>query len=261
MGERRAVWMFKKKVLLNFVPMLLLSAIIVGSAASPVATVYVDPEETTVKLYQTFQIDINIADVLRLQGFDFCLSYDTTVLDCLEVKEGPFMASFGSTIVAYKEIADNYKSTVGRIWFAVALLGDAFADGDGKLATVTFNATACGESELDLHSILPYKPDEVKLCTCAPEPIANTAVDGYVVVSSDPCDPPEDPPEDLPKTSPNPDVNSDRVVNILDVTIVASLYGTSNGNPRYNPEADLDQNEKIDIRDLVIVARSFGQTL
>ena len=253
--------MFKKKVLLNFVPMLLLSVIIVGSAASPVATVYIDPEESTVKLYQTFKIDVNIADVSGLQGFDFCLSYDTTILDCLEVEEGSLMASFGLTIVAHKEIEDDYKPTVGRIWFAVALLGDAFADGDGTLATITFNATSLGESELDLHSILPYKPDEVKLCTCAPEPIANTAVDGYVVVSSDTCDPPEDPPEDPPKTSPNPDVNRDRVVNILDVTIVASLYGTANGNPRYNPEADLDQNEKIDIRDLVIVARSFGQTL
>ena len=175
------------------------------------------------------------------------------------------MASFGLTIVAHKEIEDDYKPSVGRIWFAVALLGDAFADGDGTLATITFNATSLGESELDLHSILPYKPDEVKLCTCAPEPIANTAVDGYVIVSSDPCDPPENPPEDPPenppKTSPNPDVNRDRVVNILDVSIVASLYGTSNGHPRYNPEIDLDQNEKIDILDLAIVARSFGQTL
>lgn len=258
--------MFKKMVLLAFIPMLLLSAMIAGGVASLGTTVYVDPEESTVKLCQTFKIDVNVADVSGLQGFDFCLSYDTTILDGLEVEEGSFMASFGLTIVAYKEIDDDYKPTVGRIWFAVALLGDAFADGSGTLATITFNATALGESELDLHSILPYKPDEVKLCTCGPEPITNTAVDGYVVVSSNPSNPPEDPPEDPPpnpplNTSPDPDVNGDGTVDILDLAIVASLYGMSKGNPRYDAEADLDQNDEINISDLAIVARNFGQTL
>lgn len=256
--------MFKKMVLLAFVPMLLLSVMIAGGVASLGTTVYVDPEESTVKLCQTFKIDVNVADVLGLQGVDFCLSYDTTILDGLEVEEGSFMANFGLTIVAYKEIDDDYKPTVGRIWFAVVLLGDAFADGSGTLATITFNATALGESELDVHSILPYKPDEVKLCTCGPEPITNTAVDGYVIVSSNPCDPPEDPPEDPPPDPPNippdSDVNEDGIVDIRDLAIVASVYGTSEGQPRYNPEADLDQNDKIDIRDLSLVARNFGQT-
>jgi len=252
-------------VLLAFVPMLLLSAMIAGGVASLGTTVYVDPEESTVKLCQTFKIDVNVADVSGLQGFDFCLSYDTTILDGLEVEEGSFMASFGLTIVAYKEIDNDYKPTVGRIWFAVALLGDAFADGSGTLATITFNATALGESELDVHSILPYKPDEVKLCTCGPEPITNTAVDGYVVVSSNPCDPPEDPPEDPPpdppNTAPDSDVNGDGIVDILDLALVASVYGTSEGQPRYNPEADLNGNGKIEIYDIAMVARDFGKTL
>lgn len=251
-------------VLLAFVPMLLLSAMIAGGVASLGTTVYVDPEESTVKLCQTFKIDVNVADVSGLQGFDFCLSYDTTILDGLEVEEGSFMASFGLTIVAYKEIDNDYKPTVGRIWFAVALLGDAFADGSGTLATITFNATALGESELDLHSILPYKPDEVKLCTCSPEPITNTAVDGYVVVSSNPCDPPEDPPEDPPPDPPtNPpdsDVNGDGIVDIRDLALVASLYGTSEGHSRYNPEVDLNENGKIEIYDIAMVARDFGKT-
>lgn len=190
--------MFKKIVLLSAVTMLILSITITESVASPETIVYVYPEESTVKLCETFTIDVNVADVSGLQGFDFCLSYDTTILDGLEVEEGPFMAGFGLTFVAYKEIDDEYKTECGkkfgRIWFAVALIGDAFADGSGTLATITFNATAPGESALDLHSIYPYKPNEVKLCTCGPEPIPNTAVDGYVVVSSDSCDPP-DPPE------------------------------------------------------------------
>lgn len=257
--------MFRKMVMSVFVAMLLLSIMVAEGVASPETAVYVDPEESTVKLHDTFTINVNVVDVSGLQGFDFCLSYDTTILDGLEVEEGSFMASFGLTIVAYKEIDDEYEPTVGRIWFAVALLGDAFADGSGTLATITFNATALGESILDLHSILPYKPDEVKLCTCSPEPITNTAVDGYVVVSSNPSNPPEDPPEDPPlnppNTPPNSDVNGDGIVDIRDLAIVASVYGTLEGQPRYRPEADLNENGKIEIRDIAIVAQDFGKTL
>ncbi|MDH5376142.1 MAG: dockerin type I domain-containing protein [Candidatus Bathyarchaeota archaeon] len=261
--------MFRKMFMPVFVAMLLLSIMVAEGVASSETTVYVDPEESTVKLCQTFTIDVNVVDVSGLQGVDFCLSYDTTILDGLEVEEGPFMASFGLTIVAYEEIDDDYKPTVGRIWFAAAILGDAFADGTGTLATVTFNATAIGESVLDLHSILPYKPDEVKLCTCGPEPITNVAVDGYVVVSSNPCgplaDPPEDPPEESPPNPPDTphssDVNGDGVVDIRDLAIVASVYGTLEGYPRYRPEADLNENGEIEIRDIAIVAQDFGKTL
>lgn len=246
---------------------LVLSILLIQGLASSEITVYVDPEEITVKICQNFTIDVNIQNVSGLQGFDFCLSYDTTILDALRVEEGPFMASFGSTFVAYKEIADNYKPSVGRIWFAVALLGDAFADGSGTLATITFHATAPGECVLDLHSIFPLKPDEVKLCTCGPEPILNTAVDGYVIVSSDACDPPDDPPDppDLPADPPsadplpNPDLNGDGIVNIKDLRIVAMAYGTSTGEARFDASADLNQDYSVNIVDLYIIVQHFGQ--
>jgi len=261
--------MIKKMFSFCVVFTLVLSILLVQGFASTEITVYVDPEEITVKYCQTFTIDVNIQDVSGLQGFDFCLSYDTTILDALEVEEGPFMASFGSTIVVYKEIADNYEPSVGRIWFAVILLGDAFADGSGTLATITFNATALGECVLDLHSILPLKPDEVKLCTCGPEPIHNIAVDGYVIVSSDDCDPPDppadppDPPADPPDPpadpQPNPDVNGDGIVNVKDLRIVAMAYGTSTGEARFDASADLNQDGSVNVADLFIVAQDFGQ--
>jgi hypothetical protein len=255
--------MFKKILLLAFVPMLLLSAMMVEGVASPGTTVYVDPKESKVKLCQTFKIDVNVANVSGLQGFDFCLFYDTTILDALDVKEGPFMRDVGLSVVVKSEIDDCYEPTLGRVWFVVVLCGDVCVNGSGTLATITFNATAPGESLLDLHSILPFKPDEVKLATCGGEHIPNVAMDGYVIVSSDCCDPPDPPPDPPPNppTTPNPDVNGDGVVDIMDLATVSSVYGSSVGNSRYNPSADLDQNGKININDLAIVARSFGQAL
>ncbi|MCW3993970.1 MAG: cohesin domain-containing protein, partial [Candidatus Bathyarchaeota archaeon] len=138
-----------------------------------------------VKIGQTFKVNVSITEVLGLQGFDFCLSYNTTILDCLEVAEGPFMASFGPTLIVKLEIDDGYNKSQGCIWMAVVIYGNASATGRGTLATITFNATAPGEGSLDLHSILPYNPDAVKLSTCDPKAISNKAVDGYFKVSSD----------------------------------------------------------------------------
>lgn len=259
--------MIKKVFTLCIVSILVFSALLIRGLASPETTVHVDPAEITVKVCQNFTIDVNIQDVSGLQGCDFVLSYDTTILDAVKVEEGSFMASFGSTIVAYKEIDDCYKTSVGRVWFALIIWEDAFADGSGTLATITFHATAPGESVLDLHSILPLKPDEAKLCTCGPEPIPNTAVDGYVIVSSDACDPPDDPPDppdpcaDPPSADPlpNPDPNGDGIVNVKDLRIVAMAYGTSTGEVRFDASADLNRDDSVNIVDLYIIVQDFGQ--
>jgi len=217
----------------------------------------VHPDESYVKVGQVFTIDINVTNVFGLQGFDFCLRYDTTILDALGIEEGSFLRSFGPTFIAKLEIMDDYTLFTGRIWLAVAIYGDGFANGSGTLATITFNATVPGEGALDVYSDHPYRSDQVKLVTCGPEPIPHTVKDGYVVVSSNPDDPPSDPPN--PHNPHDPDLNDDGKVDIRDVTIVGRAYGTSKGEADYNPEADFDQNDVINIRDVTIVAASFGQ--
>ena len=246
--------MFKKFVSLAFVLLFLLSIMVAGGVGSPETTVYVDPEEITVKVGETFTVDVNILDVSGLQGFDFMMAYDTTILDCLKVEEGPFIASYGPTFVAKLEVEDEYTAKRGRVWVAAVILGDKWADGSGTLATVTFKATSPGETVLNLYSEYPYQADHIKICTCSSELISHTAVDGYVVVSADPADPP-DPPN--PHDS---DVNGDRTVDIYDVVIVALAFGSYSGNPNWNPVADLNEDEIVDIYDVVAVAQACIHT-
>ncbi|MDH5374686.1 MAG: cohesin domain-containing protein [Candidatus Bathyarchaeota archaeon] len=175
-------------------------------------TVYVDPQESAVKLGQAFKVNVSIADVRGLQGFDFCLSYDTTVLECLQVQEGPFMASFGPTI-AEVEIEQQNESQ-GRVWMVVVTYGNTSANGRGTLATITFNATALGEGSLDLHSIQPYNPDAVKLSTCDPKAISNRAVDGHFKVTSDPYN------------LAHADLNDDGTANLINLATMTIAYGT-----------------------------------
>ena len=55
------------------------------------------------------------------------------------------------------------------------------------------------------------------------------------------------------------DLNRDSKVDIRDIVIVASAFGSFPDHPRWNPEADINQDEIIDIRDIAIVASNFGK--
>lgn len=227
--------------------------VLAGTAVAALK-VYVDPEQVQVKVGEVFDVRINVSDISYLQGLDFMLKYSVGILTCLAVQEGNFMKSFGDTFVAKQEINNSFGSGFGRVWLAVAILGKGYANGSGTLATIRFNATAAGESVLDLYSDYPYRPDEVKLTTCGSQVISNIAVDGHVVVTSNGVDDPSDPVD-----PPSADVNGDGLVNILDIALVAPACGTSTGDKRYNTRLDLDQNGLIDIRDISICVREFGK--
>jgi parallel beta-helix repeat protein len=55
------------------------------------------------------------------------------------------------------------------------------------------------------------------------------------------------------------DLNNDDKVNMIDIGIVASAFGSFPGHMRWKPEADINQDGIIDIRDIAIVARNFGK--
>jgi len=57
------------------------------------------------------------------------------------------------------------------------------------------------------------------------------------------------------------DLNGDGKVNIQDITIVASAYGTELGDPNWDATVDFDNNGWISIIDIIIVAKEFGKTV
>ncbi len=228
--------------------LLSISAAVVS--ASPQTTVYVDPEISEVKVGETFTVDIKIDDVSGLQGLDFRLTYDTCILDGLKVVEGPFMASGGPTFVIKMEVEDEVTPSLGRVWVAMVIYGEAWADGSGTLATVTFNATASGETVLNLSS---------DVCTCGPEWIPHTDLDGYVTVSADPADPPDSPESGNSPDPPDLDVNGDGIFDVFDVVTVAKAFGSRLGDANYISLADLNDDDSIDIYDITSVVQNFGQ--
>jgi hypothetical protein len=251
-----------RRVLFLVLASVFLSMTVGTSFASYSAIVSVYPSPQSVKVGQIFTVDIRVENITGLQCVDFCLKYDSTMLNATKVEEGSFMKAFGSTYIIKQEIQRNYQTNRGRVWFVDVITGNGSATGSGTLATVTFNATAPSEGVLDLFSVLPESPNQVKIITCGGVPIAHAVIDGYVVVSSDPADPPGDPPgQSDPAVQMSPDLNGDGIVDIVDVSMIARAYGKSSGDPLYALNADLDQDGVIGIKDLAVVASKFGQTL
>jgi hypothetical protein len=63
----------------------------------------------------------------------------------------------------------------------------------------------------------------------------------------------------IDKPTPNWDVNQDGQVDMKDITIVASAFGSVPGSPNWNSQADVNVDMKIDMVDIAIVAFHFGE--
>jgi len=55
------------------------------------------------------------------------------------------------------------------------------------------------------------------------------------------------------------DVNYDHNIDIIDVVLVTSKYGSKSGDLNWTPEVDLQPSGKIDISDVVVVTSKYGQ--
>jgi hypothetical protein len=54
------------------------------------------------------------------------------------------------------------------------------------------------------------------------------------------------------------DVNGDGTVNILDIVMATSIYGSRRGSAKYNPICDIRNDGVIDILDIVSITRNYG---
>jgi len=206
-------------------------------------------------LNKTFQVNVTISGLWegwRVVGIQFRLTYDDTLLEVLNVSEGPFMKDprwnqHGTFFISFVERDPIYGPNV--------LVGDlllpddagqwsAFPSGSGVLVTITFRVI---HQERGLE-----KPP----LTSALNLVDTMIVDDNIVEI------PVAQEHGLCKIYPTNigDVNYDGKVDIKDVSLVARAFGEFPGRPRWSPMFDVNYDGKIDIKDISIVARNFGWT-
>ena len=138
-----------------------------GITNQNVATIFIYPETSEGNVGENFIIEVKVSDVTDLYGYEFHLRWNSTLLDCVEVSEGPFLKSGGSTFFTYK-----INSTEGCIVVDCTLLGDIQGvNGNGTLTTIKFYIKRAGECLLDLYDTI--------LLNSAEQTIEHSTTDGY----------------------------------------------------------------------------------
>jgi len=180
--------MRRKKNLLLILPILFVCVIIASrSSAAPEASIYVEPSkitDPTMTPGSTFSIYIYVDDVSKLWGYQFALSYNTTVLTAINtVSYDPF-----ATNVTLPAINDTGINGMGWVSMAVATY---YGDSNGvttteplRIARIDFTVDALGVSVLDLHDTKLMNPDANKIAhTSADSSFANIEVHNLVITS------------------------------------------------------------------------------
>ena len=169
---------------------------------------------------------ITITDGVNVAGYQAIVSYDASALRYVSSKNGDY---FGAGAFFIPPVAGRNPGVEGN---SVQLAASSLAgetDGDGTLATITFEVVAVKNSTVRLSDVLL------------------TDSEGGISVPQTESAEITIPPQ-LPE-----DVNGDGVVNIVDLTLVASNFGNVGEN-----DADVNGDGVVNIVDLTLVAAAFG---
>jgi len=144
-----------RRLLLVAVALMFAAATILKAWANP-TTVSIAPSEVgNLSTGQTFTVDVVIADVNNLYGWQIKVIFDPNVLNANRVSEGPFLMNVNDTAWP-KPVIDN---TVGYV-LASALLMPPYppvgVTGGGTLANITFSVKSGGSSALHFDETLTY---------------------------------------------------------------------------------------------------------
>ena len=135
--------------------------------------------------------------------------------------QGDYTETFNVTVYANTTAIETQKITL--------------TSGNSTTITFTWNTTAFPYGNYTISAVADTVLDETYTTD-------NTYADGTVTVAM------------------AGDLNTDGKASILDISMVATAFGSKIGDPRYNPNADINNDGVINILDISIVAVNFGKT-
>ncbi len=186
--------------------------------------------QTPIHTNDTFILDIRAENVSDLAGWQFDISFDSTILEALSVSEGDFLKTGGSTTFFQGGRIDNAAGKITGL--NAARLAAQGATGTGSLLQVNFKAKSGGETKLELQNFqfgsvtgdsIPAGPHEITI-----------TVEGQLATG---------------------DVNRDRVVTILDLILVAQQLGK---RVPAGSAVDVNGDGVVSILDLIRVSQAIG---
>lgn len=130
---------------------------IVASENPSATTIFVDPSNSTASIGENFTVYVNVSNVVDLYGWEFKLSWNTSMLNLTSVSEGSFLKNYGETFMT-KEVEEN------NVHILCTLMGNVSgANGNGVLASLKFHINNPGNSMLQLYDVILLNSDEEKI--------------------------------------------------------------------------------------------------
>ncbi len=203
-----------------------------ASATTP-AILSISPTSTeSLGIGEQLTVSLNIAGGENVIGYQATVVFDPDALIYFSSANGDYLSE--GAFFAAPDVGKNYVTPA-----SAALAGES--NGDGALATITFQVVDTKASGLFLSQAHLVDPDGERLFPCIENGIVT---DGTV--------------EDSTVIEPvylAEDINEDGVVNIQDLVLISSNFGKTGEN-----EADINGDGIVDIVDLVKVAAALGNT-
>ncbi|MCY3723013.1 MAG: cohesin domain-containing protein [Candidatus Poribacteria bacterium] len=180
----------------------------------------------------TFTLEIRAEDIYNLAGWQFDITYDSTVLEVVEVNESDFLKTGGGATFFQRGTIDNRLGKVKGL--SSARLSEDGVSGTGTLLSVTFTAKAAGQT--------PLKLDNFQLAAITGKSIDAGPHEVVITVKGEQT---------------TGDVNRDGQVSILDMVLVARHFGKT---VRANSDVDLNSDGIVNILDLILVSQHMGKS-
>jgi hypothetical protein len=115
--------------------------ILLSSCATSGTAIKVEPAISQVRINDTVKVLIKVENIVNLIGVEIHLSFDTTVLEVIELNGGGF-------INADFIVQNAFDNASGTIDYAIAQINSAPANGNGTLLEIVFRAKASGDSPI-----------------------------------------------------------------------------------------------------------------
>ena len=186
--------------------------------------------KTPIHTGDTFTLDIRAENIFDMAGWQFDITFDSAVLEAIDVSESDFLKMDGGTTFFQGGTIDNAAGKIEGI--SAIRLSTRGVTGTGTLLQVTLKAKSDGETRLTLQNfefgattgdLIPAGPHEVRI-----------TVEGLLATG---------------------DVNRDGRVSILDLILVAQQLGN-----RVSSDSPVDVNGDgvVSILDLIRVAQGIA---
>jgi hypothetical protein len=150
-----AVEMKKRYLALPLVIFAIMTQLTMQVAQAQIATaIRIVPEQTEkLSVGETFTVNVMVEYCVNVYAVQVDLHYDPDVLAVINILEGPFLKSFGQTLLVLNESTvifdENTDLSYGRVYYVASLTGDnPGAYGSDVLFTVTFEVVSDGFTTL-----------------------------------------------------------------------------------------------------------------